>query len=48
MGHFAAFFEGAETFLTPKLKGNFGVKNVEAPPKTPRNAPLYVLPQTKK
>jgi hypothetical protein len=33
MGHFAGFFKCAETF---------GVKNVEAPSKKPKYAPVYV------
>ncbi len=30
------------------MKGNFGVKKVKAPSTNPKNAPLCVLPQTKK
>jgi hypothetical protein len=41
MGHFLGFFEGAETFLTPKLPLN------RPPRKTPQNALLYVLPAKK-
>jgi hypothetical protein len=52
MGHFGGFFEEAETFLIPIVlsvaKGNFWVKRSRPPRKIPRNAPLYVLTQTKK
>ncbi len=52
MGHFSGFFKGAETFLTPKLswatrRAILGSKGSRPPQKTPRNVPLYVLPQTK-
>jgi hypothetical protein len=39
-GEFHRVFEGAETILESKRS--------QSPPKTPRNAPLHVLPQTKK
>ncbi len=53
MGHFAGSFEGVKTFLTPKLswawrRAVLGSKKSRPPQKIPRNAPLYVLPQTKK
>jgi hypothetical protein len=40
MGHFKGYFEGAKTFLTPKIvpsaaRDNLGVKKVEAPSKYP-------------
>jgi hypothetical protein len=49
MGHFKGYFEGAKTFLTPKLsralvpsaaRDNFGVKKVEASSKYPEKWPI--------
>jgi hypothetical protein len=45
MGHFKGYFEGAKTFLTPKLsqgaaRGNFVVQKVEAPSKYPEKWPI--------
>ena len=45
MGHFSGYFEGASTFLTPKLSlaalGTiFGVKKVLAPSKYPLKWPI--------
>ena len=53
MGHFKGYFEGAKTFLTPKLsraqRGTIlGSKKSRPPRNIPRNGPLCSLPKTKK
>ncbi len=53
MGHFKGYFEGAKTFLTPKLSraqrgANFGVKKVEAPSKYPEKWPIMKFAQNQK
>ena len=45
MGHFSGYFEGASTFLTPKIaprcaRDNLGVKKVLAPSKYPLKGPI--------
>jgi hypothetical protein len=45
MGHFKGYFEGAKTFLTPKIvpsaaRDNLGGKKVEAPSKYPEKWPI--------
>ena len=41
MGHFKGYFEGAKTFLNPKLSlAALGVKKVEAPSKYPEEWPI--------
>jgi hypothetical protein len=52
MGHFKGYFEGAKTFLTPKLsraqRGTIlGSKKSRPPRNIPRNGPLCSLPETK-
>jgi hypothetical protein len=39
-GHFLGYFEGASTFLTPKLSLAGGVKKVLAPSKYPLKWPI--------
>ena len=51
--HFSGHFEGAKTFLTPKLsraqRGTIlGSKKSRPPRNIPRNGPLCSLPKTKK
>ena len=53
MGHFKGYFEGAKTFLTPKLSraqrgAILGSKKSRPPRNIPRNGPLCSLPKTKK
>jgi hypothetical protein len=50
MVHFAEFFERAKTFFDLSvMKGAImGSKRSRPPGKIPRNAPLYVLPHTRK
>ena len=53
MGHFKGYFEGAKTFLIPKLsraqRGTIlGSKKSRPPRNIPRNGPLCSLPKTKK
>ncbi len=53
MGHLKGYFEGAKTFLTPKLsraqRGAIqGSKKSRPPQNIPRNGPLCSLPKTKK
>ncbi len=53
MGHFKEYFEGAKTFLTPKLSraqrgAILGSKKSRPPRNIPRNGPLCSLPKTKK
>ncbi len=53
MGNFKGYFEGAKTFLTPKLsrvqRGTIlGSKKLRPPRNIPRNGPLCSLPKTKK
>jgi hypothetical protein len=53
MGHFKGYFEGAKTFLTPKLsraqRGTILESKKSRPPRNiPRNGPLCSLPKTQK
>ena len=53
MGHFKGYFEGAKTFLTPKLSraqrgAILGSKKSRPPRNIPRNGPLCSLPKNKK
>jgi hypothetical protein len=53
IGHFKGYFEGAKTFLTPKLSrvqrgAILGSKKSRPPRNIPRNGPLCSLPKTKK
>jgi hypothetical protein len=53
MGHFKGYFEGAKTFLSPKLyraqRGTIlGSKKSRPLRNIPRNGPLCSLPKTKK
>ncbi len=53
IGHFKGYFEGAKTFLTPKLSraqrgAILGSKKSRPPRNIPRNGPLFSLPKTKK
>jgi hypothetical protein len=52
MGHFKGYFEGAKTFLTPKLSraqrvAILGSEKLRPPRNIPRNGPLCSLPKTK-
>jgi hypothetical protein len=52
MSHFEGHFEGAKTFLTPKLslaaRDNLGVKKVEVPSKCPEKWLINLLSHKKK
>ncbi len=49
MGHFAGFFEGAETFLTPSLcSGQFWGQKGESPSKNPKKCPIICFAPDKK
>ncbi len=53
MGHFKGYFEGAKTFLSPKLSraqrgAILGSKKSRPPRNIPRNEPLCSLPKSKK
>jgi hypothetical protein len=53
MGHFKGYFEGAKTFLTPKLSraqrgAILGSKKSRPSRNIPRNGPLCNLPKNKK